>query len=109
MCSSTFPFNLAIPVQVSIHEAVLGFHTKASPCFKAKLVFIRLLNPEREFTLTVFFLMAPHASRKSFEIHLGIHQAAAVDDKSEIGGEKFLCHVDRDQPAWSFHIQGHLF
>lgn len=84
---------------MSIHEAVLGFHTKASPCFKAKLVFIGILNPEREFTLTVF-LMAPHASRKSFEIHLGIHQAVGVDGKSEIGGRSFYATlIGTSQPG----------
>lgn len=77
--------------------------------FQSQIGLHKAFEPWKRVHSHSFFLMAPHASRKSFEIHLGIHQAAAVDDKSEIGGEKFLCHVDRDQPAWSFHIQGHLF
>lgn len=49
------PFHLPKPVRMCEHEAVLGFHIKKSPCFKAKLGFIGLLNPERELTLTVLF------------------------------------------------------
>ncbi len=59
MCSSASPFHLPMPVRVSMHEAVLGFHIKTSPCFKAKLVFIGAFEPWKRVDSCSFFDGSP--------------------------------------------------
>lgn len=74
-----------------MHEAVWGFHIKTSPCFKDKLGFIELLNPERELnhvssSLFFFFLdvsLCLGGNLFFFLKHLCIHQALGVGSKSE--------------------------